>query len=99
MAYEHGGNCWNCGHSLTILDYGRADICLKCGRDTKVCKGCEFYDPAVNKQCRETQADLVVDKERSNFCDYFRPKGGIGSNVKSREDMRSAADSLFKKKN
>lgn len=98
MAYEHGGNCWNCGAELSALDYGRADVCPQCGRDTKVCKGCEFYDPAVNKQCRENQADLVSEKERSNFCDYFRPKAGIGSRVQSRDAMKAAADALFKKK-
>jgi hypothetical protein len=98
MAYEHGGNCWNCGVELSPLDYGRADICAKCARDTKVCKGCELYDPAVNKQCRETEAELVVDKERSNFCDYFRPRAGTGSQTKTRDAMKNAAEALFKKK-
>ena len=98
MAYDHGGNCWNCGTALTVLDYGRADICRKCGRDTKVCKGCEFYDPSANNECRENQADRVVKKERSNFCDYFRPKAGIGNEGTSRDAMKAAADALFKKK-
>jgi len=81
------------------LDYGRADICKKCGRDTKTCKGCVFYDPSANNQCREPQAERVIEKERSNFCDYFRPAGGPGQNPStSRDSLKSAADALFRKK-
>lgn len=92
------GNCWCCGIELGPLDYGRQDICKKCGRDTKVCKNCIFFDPTANNQCRENQADLVADKERSNFCDYFKPKGGIGGGATSRDEMKAAAEALFKKK-
>ncbi len=99
MAYDKGGNCWHCSSSLTALDYGRADTCRKCGRDTKTCRACEFYDRSSNNECRESQAERVVEKERSNFCDYFKPKSGIGdANAKAREDMKAAAEALFKKK-
>ena len=98
MTEAQGGNCWNCGTELTALDYGRSDICRKCGRDTKVCKGCSFFDPMANNQCHESQAERVVDKERSNFCDYFRPSAGRGSGATSRDAMKSAAEALFKKK-
>lgn len=99
MGYEHGGNCWHCGTALTVLDYGRADTCRKCGRDTKTCKGCEFYDPMANNECRESQADRVVDKERSNFCDYFRPRqGGPATQAPTRDALKAAADALFRKK-
>jgi hypothetical protein len=99
MIYEKGGTCWNCGAALTPLDYGRADTCRQCGRDTKVCKGCEFYDKNRNNECRESQAERVVDKERSNFCDYFKPaRGNPDTAAQSREALRSAAESLFKKK-
>ena len=99
MSYDTGGNCWSCGTELTPLDYGRQDTCRKCGRDTKACKGCIYYDASVNNACRETQADRVVDKERSNFCDYFKPSKGAGANPNaSRDAMKSAADALFKKK-
>jgi hypothetical protein len=99
MAYDHGGNCWNCGAPLTALDYGRSDTCRKCGRDTKTCKGCEYYDPTAHNECHENQADRVVEKERSNFCDYFRPRAGAGENpAQARDAMKAAAEALFKKK-
>ena len=95
---EGGGNCWNCSTQLTALDYGRADRCPQCGRDTKVCKGCVHYELSFNNSCRENQAERVVDKERSNFCDYFRPQSGGGASRSSGEAMKAAADALFKKK-
>jgi len=90
--------CWSCGTVLTTFDYGRQDICKKCGRDTRVCKNCIFYDKPSNNECREPQADRCVEKERSNFCDYFKPKAGPGGNSTSRDSMKAAAEALFKKK-
>src|SRR3954471_12518273 len=93
-----GGNCWNCGTALTALDYGRQDSCPKCGRDTRTCKGCIHYEPSPNNACREPQAERVVDKEKANFCDYFKPSSGPGGGAASRDSMKAAADALFKKK-
>ncbi len=91
--------CWNCGHALGALDFGRADTCEKCGRPTKVCKNCVLFDPMANNQCRESSAERVVDKERSNFCDWFKPRqGGSNAGAASRDSMKAAAEALFKKK-
>lgn len=94
------GRCWNCAQPLSGADYGRQETCSKCGCDTKVCKNCEFYDPKMNNECRESQADRVVEKERSNFCDYFKPnaQAGSGAGANSRDAMKAAAEALFKKK-
>jgi hypothetical protein len=48
---------------------------------------CEFYDISIAKSCRETIAEEVKDKQRANFCDYFRPTPQAW-----RPDDRSAAD-------
>lgn len=103
MNLETGGTCWFCQTPLTGLDYGRGDSCPKCGRDTHVCKGCIFYDQTAHNECREPQADRVIDKEKSNFCDYFtpanRPKGAAGENpaMTAAQAARAAAEALFKK--
>src|SRR6478609_1309259 len=90
--------CWKCGASLTSLDYGRQDTCRKCGFDTRVCRNCIHYDRLYNNECKETQADRVVDKERSNFCDYFKPRSGAGGDgTQARDAMKAAAEALFKK--
>jgi hypothetical protein len=94
-----GGTCWHCGDVLSELDYGRGDTCPKCGWDTRTCKNCFFYDPSCNNECREPQADRVVEKERSNFCDYFRPRADAERNPNASKDaLKSAAEALFKKK-
>jgi hypothetical protein len=96
---EKGGTCWNCGEGLSALDYGRNDSCPKCGRDTRTCKGCVFYDKSSNNECRESQADRVVEKEKANFCDYFKPSySGTGTGIPARDALKAAAEALFKKK-
>lgn len=75
--------CWKCGASLADLSLPlqRLDECRTCHAELHVCKLCEWYSTAVAKHCRETIAEEVKDKERANFCDYFKP----------REDAYSAA--------
>lgn len=59
---------------------------------------CTHYEPARYNECTEPVADRVVDKEKGNFCDYFKP----GSRANSGQDAKSAAlkaaEALFKKK-
>ena len=64
--------CQFCGAALPFS--GRVKLseeCPACHRDLHSCRNCRFYDPTVNNQCREPQAEWVVDKERRNFCDFF----------------------------
>jgi hypothetical protein len=34
---------------------------------------CSHFDLAVPRACREDDAEEVLEKERTNFCDYFSP--------------------------
>ncbi|MEN9723906.1 MAG: hypothetical protein RJB38_1892 [Pseudomonadota bacterium] len=91
--------CWNCGNSLTVLDFGRQDTCRSCGRDTRTCRACIHYDSSAHNHCRENQADRVVEKERANFCDYFKPNPSLkASGASSKEALKAAAEALFRKK-
>ena len=62
-----------------------------------MCKNCRFYDPTAYNECREPSAEVVREKERANFCDYFEAGSGKGGN-QSKEELLSAAEALFKKK-
>ncbi len=77
---------------------GRRDSCPFCGNDLHVCRNCRFYDHGSYNDCREPQAERVVEKDRSNFCDYFQfadsPSAGTGT--KPGEDPRQKLESLFK---
>jgi len=68
--------CWKCGASLAELTLPllRLEECRQCHAELHVCKLCEWYSVSVAKQCRETVAEEVKDKERANFCDYFKPR-------------------------
>ncbi len=66
--------CWKCHKEIKIEKPVRGDECPLCHADLHVCKGCDFYECGTHNECRESSADFVSDKERSNFCDYFRVK-------------------------
>ncbi len=60
---------------------------------------CMHYDTKAYNECRETSADRVQEKDRSNFCDHFAGKAPGGKTVAdAAADLRAAAEALFKKK-
>jgi hypothetical protein len=73
------------------------DECDFCGNDLHVCKCCEFYDTKAYNECHEPSADVVKDKERSNYCEYYQPSNKTGAKDK-RDELLSAAEALFKKR-
>lgn len=50
----------------------RSTECPGCKRDVRVCRNCRHYAPGSHWDCRESISDEVVDKERANFCDWFK---------------------------
>ena len=94
--------CWKCGASLAALSLPllRLDVCKACSAELHVCKLCEFYDVTKAKHCRETIAEEVRDKERANFCDYFKPREDAYSSkqLSAAEQARSELERLFGKK-
>ncbi|NOX42230.1 MAG: hypothetical protein GXP19_00615 [Gammaproteobacteria bacterium] len=71
--------CWKCGESLSSLltPFNRHDECPACKLDVHVCRMCKFYDARSNNSCREPVAEDVSNKERSNFCDYFKAQPAV----------------------
>lgn len=67
--------CFRCGASLAALSLplSRRDECPECAIHLHVCRMCEFFDEAVPKQCREDDAEEVNEKEKANFCEWFKP--------------------------
>jgi hypothetical protein len=86
--------CWKCGASLEELSLPltRLDECRQCHAELHVCKLCEWYSTAVAKHCRETIAEEVKDKERANFCDYYKPKQDAYSAVSLDAASKAKAD-------
>jgi hypothetical protein len=70
--------CWKCGAALTDQPrpLSRLAECSKCHSYLHVCRLCVSYDPRLTRKCREQDADEVTDKERANFCGYFKAQPG-----------------------
>lgn len=92
-------SCWRCGQSIDDLPLplSRRAECPSCDADLHVCVMCEFYDTRVAKSCRETIAEEVKDKQRANFCDYFRARAGVAASHADAagEDARAKLEALF----
>ena len=91
--------CWKCGASLEalVLPLARLAECPACSADLHVCRMCEFYDTGSSGSCREPVADDVPEKERANFCGYFRPRPGAHDpgNEAEAEAARAQLEALF----
>lgn len=94
-------HCFKCGNELELPHggkVGRTASCDSCRADLHVCLNCRHYDKASYNECREPQADRVLDKDRSNFCDYFAFREGTAqASGKSKADLLKNLDDLFKK--
>ncbi len=96
---RHSLRCFHCGFENHFVDrVGIREECEKCHSDLHVCRNCEFYDAKVYNECKEPQAEVIREKERANVCDYFVPGGGAGGKSKTKDELLSAAEALFKKK-
>lgn len=66
--------CWKCGASLkgVSLPFTRRDECPICHAELHVCRMCRHYDPQITGLCRHDYAEPPRERERANFCDYFK---------------------------
>jgi hypothetical protein len=93
-------NCHACRKEVPRdLKVGRKDACPSCNADLRCCLNCTFHDRTAPKQCKEPVAELVREKTKSNFCDYFifaasRTTATADAQV---EEARKTLDSMFRK--
>lgn len=88
-------NCFHCKKELDANNRpSRGESCPKCGSDVKVCLNCRFYDTGAYNQCREPSAERVVEKDRSNFCEFFELSGAPAKTPG--EDPLAKLKELFK---
>ncbi len=93
------GRCFFCGETSADQKAGFHETCTRCGRDLHVCRNCRFYEPNAYNECRETQAERVIAKDRANFCEYFEfgEAKKAGKADVQKKDPRAALANLFKK--
>ena len=58
---------------------------------------CIYFDRDAVKQCLEDDAEEVIEKEKLNFCEWYKPSSGAFDPArKSREDSaKGQLESLF----
>ena len=91
--------CWHCNNELVFeVKMGHRDNCPHCASDLHCCKNCQLYDPGAHNSCREPTSDYVPDKEKFNFCGWFKfivgPREGAGKV----DEAKAKLDALFKRK-
>jgi hypothetical protein len=92
--------CTACGTEVALgaaERIGFRDTCRACGADLHACRNCAHHDPSVYNECRETQAERVLDRERANRCEWFTPGDRVGEVSRERDAARDRLASLFRK--
>ena len=91
--------CCFCLKTIEVkLPVGRREICAFCGAELHCCLNCNFYTPGTYNECREPQAERVIEKDRGNFCDQFVFQDSNSDNKEhnNRESAKAKLESLFK---
>ncbi len=95
--------CFHCKKPVELpsssgaVRIGFRDTCPSCHTDLHTCLNCSFYDEGSHHECRESSAEWIKDKERSNVCEYFRAAVGRAAAADSKTGALAALDDLFKK--
>ena len=93
--------CAGCGVDLGPRgQVGRRDTCPECGADLRCCRQCRHHDRSQPNECREPQAERVLDRTRANFCDYFAvaAEPTVPTAGTSATGSREALERLFRRR-
>ena len=91
--------CFNCREILALdpsQKIFRSEECSNCYSPVRVCKMCQFYDTSYYNECREDQAERVVDKENANYCEYFSLIDPTYNKKQEERQQLEAAKALFR---
>ena len=95
--------CFKCGTAIELEKVSRRDECPKCGSDLRICLNCAFYAESKSNACEEPQAEIVKEKDRANYCDFFRFKetaarGSAAPQKSGKAEAEKLWNDLFKKR-
>ena len=90
--------CYNCRKEFEQESLvTRSSECSHCYASIRSCRMCQFYDKSCYNECREPSAERVTDKEKANFCDYFKLASGGTPGEEDQNSLLDEANALFKK--
>ena len=73
--------CFKCGTVIEMEKVSRRDECPRCGNDLRVCLNCAFYAESRANACAEPRVEPVKEKDRANYCDFFRFRESVSSHA------------------
>ena len=73
--------CWKCHKEIQVEKVFRTSECPFCHADLHSCRACDFYAPGNHFECKESVQEVIADKEKANFCDFFRAKSFSTANT------------------
>ena len=91
--------CYQCSGELEYESEDfipRTEGCFHCGAAIHSCRMCKFYDKSCYNECREPSAERVTDKEKANFCDYFKLLSNRIAEKNDNKSLLDEANRLFK---
>ena len=76
--------CWRCGTAVksSQLPLTRLEQCLHCHADLYVCRLCRSWNPRYTSKCSHDHAEPPLERERANFCQFFRPAAAASQNAR-----------------
>lgn len=92
--------CWKCGADLKRVPrpFSRFAECPACKAELHVCRMCRHYDLRYIGECSHEFADKVLEKEKANFCSYFKPSkrayqgGEDAEKLKAQQELETLFD-------
>lgn len=91
--------CFKCHSTIDLEEISFRDECPYCKTDLHVCLNCKFYNSSKHNSCDEPNADFVREKDRANYCEYFKfaESKGEGEKKAGREEAERLWKTIFKK--
>ncbi len=85
--------CFYCEKEIDVKKRpGRLDTCPFCSSDVKVCFNCRFYDEKAPHECLEPVAEMVLNKDKANYCDYFEFRESIEKKEEKEDALKKLKD-------
>ena len=91
--------CWQCNSVVTDqpLPLSTYAECRQCRAQLHCCRQCQHFNPRLRADCDEPRAESHSEREKANFCDWFKLRHDfveLGKNVPS-EAHRAELNTLF----
>ncbi len=100
LLHDCGMQCQACQTEIPQAageSVGFRDVCDRCRADLHTCLNCAHHDLSAYNECRENSAERILDQDRANRCEYFRPAGKRHAVSEDRQSAMTDLENLFKK--